>query len=370
MTPTVFSLFSGIGGIDLGLHAVGFDTVAFCDNNPFPVSVLERRFPGLPVYPDVRALTGEDVGQVTCLAGGSPCQDVSLAGKRAGIREGTRSGLWIEFARLIEEAQPDTVLFENVGGLLTLGAARVVMDLVNLGHDVFWFVLSAAECGAPHLRQRFFALACRRDRQHTWVRGVKPNEDCFRFPPGPEDVRGWHEVLARHPEWAPALVIPKSGANRIPRIIAAGNAVVPQVAAEVGWRLSLAAQREGVGQRVALPSNVDGWPRSGCIVDGAAYAQRWPLPMCPVFRGPGRAWPTAATRDYKGAPSNMVRSDGHSRFDQVDRVAERLWWPTIGRPWFAQHGGWPSEGTVYVNPSFSAWLMGFHPEWTDLDVDL
>jgi site-specific DNA-cytosine methylase len=169
-----------------------------------------------------------------------------VAGKRRGIQVGTRSGLWLEFARLIEESQPDTVIMENVGGLLTLGAARVVMDIVRMGYDVSWFVLSAAECGAPHLRRRFFALGHRRDRSHGWVDQVHPNDECFPFPPGPEDVTGWQQALAHNPAWAPALVVedfPEQMARemRVHRIIAAGNAVVPQVAAEVGWRLALSA---------------------------------------------------------------------------------------------------------------------------------
>jgi hypothetical protein len=121
-----------------------------------------------------------------------------------------------------------------------------------------------------------------------------------------------------------------------------------------------------VANRVTLPSSADRWPQSGCIIDGQAYLQRWPAPRCPRFAGPGRTWPTAATRDWKGAPSTLTRASGQSRLDQLDRVAERLWWPLIGEKWFQQWRDGKATRKPYVNPAFASWMMGFHPEWTDL----
>ena len=96
---------------------------------------------------------------VDVIAGGFPCQDVSVAGKRAGIKEGTRSGLWFEFHRIICELRPRYVFVENVSGLLTDGMGRVLGDLASIGYDAEWEVLSAADVGAPHLRKRVFIVA-------------------------------------------------------------------------------------------------------------------------------------------------------------------------------------------------------------------
>ena len=93
------------------------------------------------------------------LCGGFPCQDVSLAGKRKGITEGTRSGLWYEYVRLIEEIRPKYVIAENVPGLLAAGIETVLQELAEIGYDAEWEVLSASAVGAPHRRERVFLVA-------------------------------------------------------------------------------------------------------------------------------------------------------------------------------------------------------------------
>src|SRR5690242_1615839 len=98
----VGSLFSGIGGFDLGLERAGMRTVWFCEQDEFCQRVLARHWPGVPCYPDVTELRGADVQPVDVLCGGFPCQDISSAGRKVGIR-GERSGLWSEYARLIDE---------------------------------------------------------------------------------------------------------------------------------------------------------------------------------------------------------------------------------------------------------------------------
>lgn len=157
--PLTFgSLFSGIGGIDLGLERAGMKAIWMCEIEKYARKVLHKHWPDVPVYEDVR-LIDERVERPDVLCGGFPCQDVSFAGKRAGLREGTRTGLWLEFARVIRRLRPQYVLLENVPGLLSLGFGRVLGDLAEIGYDAEWQVLSAAQFGAWHLRRRIFIVA-------------------------------------------------------------------------------------------------------------------------------------------------------------------------------------------------------------------
>ncbi len=160
---TVLDLFSGIGGISLGLHWAGFRTTAFCEADPFARAVLNRHWPGVPVYDDVRTLSAtrlraDGVPRPDLLCGGFPCQDVSLAGRGAGI-EGGRSGLWSHMARLVAECRPRWVVVENVPGLRGRGADRVLADLEAAGYAGWPLVVGAVHAGAPHRRSRMWLVA-------------------------------------------------------------------------------------------------------------------------------------------------------------------------------------------------------------------
>lgn len=154
---TFGSLFSGIGGMDLGLERAGMECRWQVEIDPFCTKVLERHWPGVKRYGDIKTVTELEYVDVMC--GGFPCQDLSQAGKRAGI-EGTRSGLWFEFARLIGIVRPRYVLIENVPGLLVHDAMRrVIGELARLGYVGCWRSLRASEFGAAHLRKRVFIVA-------------------------------------------------------------------------------------------------------------------------------------------------------------------------------------------------------------------
>lgn len=155
----VGSLFSGAGLCDLGLSWAGFRHQWFCEIDPFCRMVLARHWPDIPLYEDVNTLKGSELPPVDVLCGGFPCQDVSQGGKHAGIKKGTRSGLWLEYARLIGEIRPRYVIIENVRGLLARGIEIVLQDLAEIGYDAEWEVLSAAALGAPHRRERVFVVA-------------------------------------------------------------------------------------------------------------------------------------------------------------------------------------------------------------------
>lgn len=163
----VLDLFSGIGGISLGLERTGgFRTVAFCEIEPYCRAVLRRHWPDVPIFEDVRTLTGADVPGVDAIAGGFPCQDISIAGKGAGI-DGQRSGLWAEYARLVREVRPGYVLVENVSALLGRGLERVLGDLAAIGYDAEWHCIPASAVGAPHERDRVWIVAYPDSRQRV-----------------------------------------------------------------------------------------------------------------------------------------------------------------------------------------------------------
>jgi DNA (cytosine-5)-methyltransferase 1 len=196
----VLDLFSGIGGFSLGLERAGMRTVGFCESDPFCRQVLAKHWPNVPCYDDIRTLTAarlaadglinaalahaereDDRGQVNgaeadrkesdrstsrigrsssidIICGGFPCQDISVAGKGAGIA-GERSGLWLEFARIIGELRPHYVIVENVSALLGRGLSTVLGDLAALGFDAEWHCIPASAVGAPHRRDRIWIIA-------------------------------------------------------------------------------------------------------------------------------------------------------------------------------------------------------------------
>jgi DNA (cytosine-5)-methyltransferase 1 len=176
----VLSLFSGIGGFDLGLERTGgFRTVAFCEIDAFCRAVLAQHWPLVPCYDDVRGLTAErlraDGIAVDVIVGGFPCQDVSAAGKGRGL-DGERSGLWFEFARLVGELRPRYAIVENVSALLGRGFDRVLGSLATLGYDAEWHCIPAAAVGAPHRRDRVWIIAhIQTDAQRSDANGVRPH---------------------------------------------------------------------------------------------------------------------------------------------------------------------------------------------------
>lgn len=155
-------LFSGIGGLTLALHE-WVRPIAYCENDRYAQSVLLSRMhdgglPIAPIWDDVRTLQNAHLPKVDIIAGGFPCQNLSCAGRGEGLG-GERSGLYLEIERIVRETNPAFVFLENVPAIRTRGLGRVVWGLSELGYDLRWTVVSAAEVGAPHLRKRWFLLA-------------------------------------------------------------------------------------------------------------------------------------------------------------------------------------------------------------------
>ena len=179
------SLFSGYGGLDLAAMKYFDAEVAWhCEWEDAPSAILDKQWPDVPNYRDVSKVDFREVEPVDILTGGFPCQDLSLAGKRAGLAPGTRSGLWSEFERAIEAIKPKFVIIENVRGLTSAKANNPDMEhceicmgdpsdgkstmralggilgnLADIGYDAQWTGLRASDAGAPHQRFRIFIVA-------------------------------------------------------------------------------------------------------------------------------------------------------------------------------------------------------------------
>lgn len=232
----LLDLFSGIGGFSLGLERSGLcETVAFCEIEPFPRKVLAKHWPGVKIYEDVRKLTrkqlvADGIG-VDVICGGFPCQDISIAGKQAGIGEGTRSGLWSECVRLVSDLRPIFAIFENVSALLSgpsqhpgLWFGKVLGDLASIGYDAEWENIPASIMGAPHRRERVWIIAYPNETQRQ--RGCLP----IRISEEYSNVSNacWGQDK-------PGVVRTLDGIpNQMDRVGALGKAVVPQIPELIG----------------------------------------------------------------------------------------------------------------------------------------
>lgn len=214
---TIGSLFSGIGGLELGLELAlrdgGFDveTIWQCERDEWCRGILARHWPATVRYDDVRAV-GADAPRVDVLCGGFPCQDVSVAGKGAGLA-GERSGLWGEFARVARDLRPRVLVVENVSALACRGIGTVLGDISEAGYDAVWFDLRASDVGAPHRRERIFIVAWRRDVGHSDGGGR-----------GAQRIAGvGAEVGRRGAHSVAAATAADAGALAAPRWLAAGG---------------------------------------------------------------------------------------------------------------------------------------------------
>ncbi|HEU4705588.1 MAG TPA: DNA cytosine methyltransferase [Solirubrobacterales bacterium] len=295
----VGSLFSGIGGFDLGFERAGMRVSWQVELDPYCRAVLARHFPDAARFEDVREVGARELDPVDLLCGGFPCQDLSAAGRGAGI-DGARSGLWSEFARIVRELRPRYVVVENVPALLTGKGkrwqrgpiGRVLGDLAEARYDAEWACLSAGEFGAPHLRKRIWIVAypardaeagaaaqSRSERQRARAGGERSraaevaDADAKRQPgragavcnsagrrqPAerggkgadvPDADRQQHEGRAQalggsagaelRDHWAAEPTVGRVAdgvPHRVDRLAALGNALVPQIAEWIGRRI-------------------------------------------------------------------------------------------------------------------------------------
>jgi len=256
---TFGSLFAGIGGLDLGLERAGMECRWQVEIDDYATRVLEKRWPDVTRFRDVRDCGAHNLEPVDLICGGFPCQDVSLAGQRAGLA-GERSTLWSEFARIVGDVRPQWVLAENVAGLLSSDDGRfmgaVLRDLAALRYDAEWGCIPAAAVGAPHLRWRVFIVAYAqgsrsgwqgRRHKNAWLGSTSGSEGLVGESPDQTVADANRESLGRFAEsrgqrgqWA---VEPDVGRvadgvpSRVDRLRCLGNAVVPQLAEWIGRRI-------------------------------------------------------------------------------------------------------------------------------------
>lgn len=157
-TLTFGSLFAGIGGFDLGFERAGFECRWQVEIDEYATKILEKHWPKVHRERDIRECNASNLKRVDCIIGGFPCQDISYAGRGAGLAA-ERSGLFFEAVRLVRELQPRAVVLENVAALLTRGLDRVLGTLAEIGYDARWHCIPAAAVGAPHIRDRVFIIA-------------------------------------------------------------------------------------------------------------------------------------------------------------------------------------------------------------------
>ena len=255
------ALFAGAGGGILGGHLLGWRTVCAVEFEPYAASVLAARqndgiLPPFPIWDDVCNFDGRPWrGLVDVVSGGFPCQDISTAGRGAGI-DGERSGLWREMARIIGEVRPRFVFVENSPALTSRGLGRVLGDLAEMGYDAEWGVLGADDFGAPHRRKRIWivAHACRNPLeerqigqgiQHESQRSGQEVADASELQRNGSDAnqQGGEVPKPRNSDGEPRFFnsgwptepdvgrVANGVAARVDRLKALGNGQVPRVAA-------------------------------------------------------------------------------------------------------------------------------------------
>ena len=234
---TVFDLFSGIGGFSLGLERAGFTTQYFCEIDPYCRGVLARHWPHVPCFEDVRTVRGVDLTPVDLLCGGFPCQDISFAGKGAGL-SGERSGLWFEYARLIDEIRPRYVLIENVSALRSRGLDRVLGSLAALGYDAEWHCIPACAVGAPHRRDRVWIVAYAEGQQSASRNHRSEPEQARKSQQS--QFGGTDRGALRAGNWASEPDVGRVAHGvpaRVDRLRGLGNAIIPQIAELLGYAI-------------------------------------------------------------------------------------------------------------------------------------
>jgi len=277
---TFGSLFAGIGGIDLGFERCGMKCRWQVEIDKYANKVLEKHWPNVERWGDVRTFPPDSSSKwkVDVMAGGFPCQDISVAGKGAGLN-GERSGLFFEIVRVARQLKPRAIVLENVSALLVRGMGAVLGELAEIGYDAEWHCIPAAGVGAPHRRDRVFIIAyakhngshrdgkneqerereemerCQFSRWDGIDRNVADSDNKQRKRSEQETIRG-ESILSRQfrrgcedigEQWStePDVGRVADGVpSRVDRLRGLGNAVVPQVAQVVGTMLLERLERE------------------------------------------------------------------------------------------------------------------------------
>ena len=240
----MLDLFSGIGGFSYAGEKLvgGYETVAFCEYDKQAQKVLRKHWPNTEIIDDVTELAQNCLRfreSVDVITGGFPCQDISYAKRNAEGINGKRSGLWREYAAIIDIIRPSWVVIENSPALLHRGFATVLQNLCEIGYDAEWHCVSASSIGAPHKRERLFVVAYPNNRRTAlrWHRvfqeDAQVGRDGLNF--GDRETKPmlwrWRQEQPRPNGMADGIP------NRVHRLRQLGNSIVPQVAARILWAI-------------------------------------------------------------------------------------------------------------------------------------
>ena len=248
--PTFGSLFSGIGGIDLGLDRAGMDCIFQVERELFPNKVLEKHWPKVEKINDIKEFKPRKRHRCDVIAGGFPCQDISNAANNRKGLEGKRSGLWWEMLRVIESTKPSFVVIENVSSLRKRGLEEVLRSLAEIGFDAEWRIFRASDFGFAHRRERMFIVAYtnsidwRHGGHYERFNGVgsrcKLNAEARACRDG-GDVLRWLVQAYKTFNWSAHRPGTSRGIDGIPdrvdRLRGLGNAVVPDIAEHIGRKI-------------------------------------------------------------------------------------------------------------------------------------
>ncbi len=371
----VGSLFTGIGGLDLGLMACGHTISWMCENDKHCCRVLAVRFPGVPIYGDIRELRGQDLPPVDIMCAGWPCPPISCAGKRKGNED--ERWLWPEVARLLREARPRWFLGENPAGLYSANHGRefgeVLRDLAQAGYDARWESIRASDVGAPHRRERVFIVAHSRRRgddegqqigitgsgdqavfgeesetmagtdRSRWERGEKRKE---------RREEGQQMLIERDKPLADSPGFGSQGSGHGPRREQDGQPTCRGRSADEGIELADSAS-QGLQERVGERRD-----------DGAecAPAERGGLPLFPPGPDDREAWEAILKVRPDLAPAIPRMRKPLSRHDADDMAGTGYKYRTLDEAEILAE-----EGAKRLNPRFVEWLMGFPIGFTGVD---
>lgn len=246
------SLFSGIGGFELGLErAIPNSTTLWqVEQDKFCQRILRKHWSSATIYNDVKDINKHNVASIDILCGGFPCQDISIVGNGKGIvKDETRSGLWWEMHRIIDELRPRVAVLENVPAITFRGGQQVIGSLAQIGYDAEWIVISAQQFGAPHKRERWFCVAypggkrCEKKDGES-LQPTSEGQGIWSMPISTSASRsttyttGTGYWRSSHPE--PLIRRVDDGVSRrldSPRLKALGNAIVPQCSEWIGKQI-------------------------------------------------------------------------------------------------------------------------------------
>jgi len=235
-------LFSGIGGFALGAYNSGFrcDNHLFSEIDNFCVKLYQKRFPDSISLGDIKNIDGKELvnkyGNEWIIAGGFPCQDISIAGKSEGL-EGKRSGLWFEYWRLSRDLRPKFVIIENVPALTIRGLDRVIAGLTEIGYSAEWQTISASFVGSPQTRKRIYIVSYPDSLKH--VKGSKP-QAIFQEQALQEKYSGVFKKYRDRSDLPESRFYRKSDGipRKVDRLKSLGNSIIPQIAEMIFTRLN------------------------------------------------------------------------------------------------------------------------------------